>query len=76
MKNVLLVQLPIPRINFGLKTGNIPLGAACLKQAATGIPDCRIEIVPEGIASHAADHALIRYMVEQKPDILGFTVFC
>lgn len=76
MRKVLLVQLPIPRLNFGLKTGNIPLGAACLKQAAAGIPDCRIDIVPEGIASHAADYALIQYIVEQDPDVLGFTIFC
>ena len=36
MVRVLLLQLPIPRHTFGLKTGNIPLGAACLKLAARG----------------------------------------
>lgn len=72
---VLLIQLPIPRLNFGLKTGNIPLGAACLLQAASGIPGCEIDILSEPLASHAGDEALIRAVIEQNPDILGFTVF-
>ncbi|MBU1343224.1 MAG: radical SAM protein [Proteobacteria bacterium] len=76
MKKVLLIQLPIPQLNFGVKTGNIPLGAAYLKQAVAGIPDCCVDIVPESMASYAADQALIRYIVERRPDILGFTVFC
>ncbi|MFH2094002.1 MAG: radical SAM protein [Pseudomonadota bacterium] len=74
--NTLLIQLPIPQLNFGLKTGNIALGAACLKQAAAGLLDCHVDIVPENIASCASDNALIRYIAEQKPDVLGFTVFC
>lgn len=73
---VLLVQLPIPRLNLALKTGNIPLGAAYLKQAAAGLPGCRVDILPELLASHAGDEALIQAIVEQDPDILGFTVFC
>ncbi|MFH1153272.1 MAG: radical SAM protein [Pseudomonadota bacterium] len=76
MINVLLIQLPTPRLNFGLKTGNIPLGAACLKQSAAGIPGCSVDIVPEAIASYASDRALIRYIVDRRPDILGFTVYC
>lgn len=72
---VLLIQLPVPKLNFGLKTGNIPLGAVCLKQAAAGIQGCEIEILSEDLASHAGDDALIRSVLEQKPDILGFTVF-
>lgn len=71
----LLIQLPIPKLNFGLRTGNIPLGAACLRQAAAEIPDCSIEIIPEIMSSHAGDSALIRAIIEKKPDILGFTVF-
>ncbi|OGR11905.1 MAG: hypothetical protein A2097_00865 [Desulfobacula sp. GWF2_41_7] len=72
---VLLIQLPIPKLNFGLKTGNIPLGAACLCQAGAGIPGCEIDILSETLASHAGDEALIRAVIEQTPDILGFTVF-
>ncbi|MFH2058228.1 MAG: radical SAM protein [Pseudomonadota bacterium] len=75
MIKVLLVQLPIPRLNFCLKTGNIPLGAACLKQAAAGISNVCVDIVPENLSSHAGDNALIRHITEQRPEILGFTVF-
>jgi len=73
--HVLLIQLPVPKLNFGLRTGNIPLGAACLKQAADGIQGCQVDIVPENTASHAGDEALIRIITELEPDILGFTVF-
>jgi hypothetical protein len=72
---VLLIQLPVPKLNFGLKTGNIPLGAACLKQAVTGIPDLRVDILPESLASHAGDKALIKAVTEYRPHVLGFTVF-
>jgi len=74
--NVLLIQLPIPKLNFGLKTGNIPLGAACLKQSAARIRNSCIDIVPENIATYAADHALVDYITARKPDVLGFTVYC
>ncbi len=75
MVKVLLIQLPVPKLNFGLRTGNIPLGAACLKQATEGIKGCRVDILPEFLASHAGDEALIRIIAEQGPEILGFTVF-
>jgi len=75
MKRVTLIQLPIPQLNFGRQTGNVPLGAACLKQAAGGIPAARIEIVPERIASYLSDSALVELLVSGSPDILGFTVY-
>jgi radical SAM superfamily enzyme YgiQ (UPF0313 family) len=75
MLHVLLVQLPIPRLNFGKKTGNIPLGAACLKQAAMGLPGFDIEILPESVASYLGDAALKDLIIAKKPDILGFTLF-
>ncbi len=37
--------------------------------------DHHIDILPEPLASHAGDGALIRAITEQEPDILGFTVF-
>lgn len=72
---VVLVQLPIPKINFGLKTGNIPLGAACLKQAAAPIHECEVEILPENLASYGGDQVIISAIVAAKPDIVGFTLF-
>ncbi len=75
MTQVLLVQLPIPRLNFGKKTGNIPLGAACLKQAAAGLPGVRVDILPESVASYLGDAALKDLILEKRPEILGFTLF-
>ena len=72
----LLIQLPIPKSNFGLKTGNIPFGAACLKQAAAGIQDAQVEILDPLIASHGSDALILDHIIDFNPDILGFTVFC
>lgn len=75
MTYTLLIQLPIPNLNFGKKTGNIPLGAACLKQAAESVTRTRIDIVPESLSSYMSDKALLDLIDEKKPDILGFSVF-
>jgi hypothetical protein len=75
MTQVLLLQLPIPRQNFGRKTGNIPMGAACLKQAARGLHGLHVEILPELLASYLGDAALFDLLAERCPDLLGFTVF-
>ena len=75
MTDVLLIQLPIPRLNYGRRTGNIPLAAACLKQAADDIAGVRIEILPESVASFIGDNALIELITEARPDIIGFTAF-
>ena len=58
MIKALLVQLPVPQLNFGHKTGNIPFAASCLFQAADNIPDTLIEIFPQLSASYMGDAAL------------------
>jgi len=75
MNHVLLLQLPIPRQNFGRKTGNIPLGAACLKQAARGLPGVRVDLLPERTASYLGDAALLNLLSGHTSDVFGFTVF-
>lgn len=72
---VLLVQLPIPRQNFGRKTGNVPLGAACLKQAVDDLSGVAVEILPESVVSYLSDAALVEAIRDRRPDVLGFTVF-
>jgi radical SAM superfamily enzyme YgiQ (UPF0313 family) len=72
---VLLVQLPIPRQNFGRKTGNIPLGAACLKQAVGDLSGVAVDILPESVVSYLSDAALVEAIRDRRPDVLGFTVF-
>ena len=75
MKKIALIQLPIPQHNFGIRTGNIPLAAACLKQAADDMEGFRIEIIPETVATYLGDAAIIDYILKMKPDIIGFTIF-
>ena len=75
MTDVLLIQLPIPRLNYGRRTGNIPLAAACLKQAAADIAGVRIELLPESVASFIGDAALLGLIAQRRPDILGFSAF-
>lgn len=71
----LLIQLPIPRLNLGLCTGNIPLAGACLKQAAQDLLGRQVEILPETAVSWAGDQAVVRDICDRNPDIVGFTVF-
>lgn len=75
MTEVLLIQLPIPRLNYGRRTGNIPLAAACLKQACADVPGVRIEVLPESVASFIGDAALLDLIAERRPEIVGFTAF-
>ncbi len=75
MTRVLLLQLPIPRRNFGRRTGNVPLGAACLKQAVRGLRGVDVAILPERLSSYLGDAALLELILESSPDIIGFSVF-
>ena len=75
MIRALLLQLPIPQLNYGKQTGNIPLAAACLKQAAVDIPGTTVEIVPESIVSYLGDAALLHEILSREPDIVGFSVY-
>ncbi len=75
MSHILLTQLPIPQLNYGLKTGNIPLAAACLKQAGAFLADVRIDLLPESLVSYLGDAALIRTILVRQPDVIGFSIF-
>ena len=76
MTRALLLQLPVPRLNYGVHTGNIPLGAACLKQAARHMPGAQVDILHESIAAYLADAAILEILLAHKADIVGFTVYC
>jgi radical SAM superfamily enzyme YgiQ (UPF0313 family) len=75
MKRLLLLQLPIPQLNLGRQTGNIPLGAACLKEALAALPSIETTFVPESMASYIGDAALLAYIIGLRPDVIGFTVY-
>ena len=76
MRKVLLIQLPIPLLTFGKRTGNIPLGPACLKMAAAGLSGVEVKILPESVISYVGDGALLQCVLAEQPDIVGFTVYC
>ena len=71
----LLIQLPIPQLNFARQTGNIPLGAACLKMAADRAGVGPVFLLPQRIATYLGDAALLDVILEQRPDIVGFGVY-
>jgi len=75
MPTILLIQLPIPQLNYGRQTGNIPLAAACLKQAVADLPEATVEILPESIVSYLADASLVSLITARRPQIIGFTVY-
>jgi len=75
MPSVVLSQLPIPRQNFGRRTGNIPLGAACLKQAAQDLAEVQVQILPQHLSAYLGDAALLEHLKNAEAEIYGFTVF-
>ncbi|MCP4746025.1 MAG: radical SAM protein [Desulfobacteraceae bacterium] len=75
MASVLLIQLPIAQLNFAKSTANIPLAAACLKQAALNLSGVDIRILDQHLASNLGDGALLDLILSQKPDIIAFTTF-
>lgn len=75
MPHVVLVQLPVPQLNFGRQTGNIPLGAACLKQAVPTGTGVKIDIIAQRLTTYLGDAALLNIIIHQKPDVIGFTTY-
>ncbi|MBF0101231.1 MAG: radical SAM protein [Desulfobacterales bacterium] len=73
IKNVVLIQLPIPQLDFARKTGNIPLAAAWLKHLSN--TQDHIEILPESMVSYLGDRALCDFILSKHPDIIGFSVY-
>lgn len=71
-----MLQLPIPQLEREGRTGNIPLGAACLKLATADLPGTEVKILPESDSSYLGDAALIDAILAEKPDMVGFTVYC
>ncbi len=73
--NILLIQLPIPQINFGKNTANVPLAAAYLNQTTDDLTGVHVEILPETIASYLSDTALIEYIRSFSPQVVGFSIY-
>ncbi|MFH1136712.1 MAG: B12-binding domain-containing radical SAM protein [Pseudomonadota bacterium] len=76
MTRVLLLQLPIPQLNQGRQTGNIPLAGALLQQAAAGLSGFEVATLPESLTAYLGDAALLDLVLAHGADVVGFTVFC
>jgi hypothetical protein len=75
---ILLLQLPVPQLNFGRRTGNIPLAAACLQQTwAPRHPDGLngVTLLPQASATYLGDSALVKRIGALSPDVVGFTTY-
>jgi hypothetical protein len=78
MKNVLLVQLPIPPLGPEPIRGNVPLAAAYLKLFAEnrGLGhDYQIDVVPAPLANTLSDRALAAELARREPWLVGFTCY-
>jgi radical SAM superfamily enzyme YgiQ (UPF0313 family) len=71
---VILLQLPLQGHDFFFSRENIPLAAACLKAigAEEGI---EIELVPRSLMSYGSDQALLQFLLDAKPDIVGMSCY-
>ena len=74
-RTVFFIQLPVPQINFGRQTANLPLAGACMLQALSGLENIRPILVPESMATYLADAALVDLICRQRPEVVCFTVY-
>lgn len=75
---VKFVQLPIPEIEHLYREGNIPLAAGYLKAYALGrgvARDQDIQIIPRDIANFGGDAAVIKWLMQDRPTLVGFTSY-
>ncbi|MBI5507988.1 MAG: radical SAM protein [Deltaproteobacteria bacterium] len=75
--SVSLVQLPVPRAAALSPSGNVPLAIACLQTAVAvhGVPDVTTHLLPATLVDGAGDHALAEAVIDQKPDVLGLSLY-
>lgn len=78
VRNVLLVQLPIPPVGPEPIRGNVPLAAGYLKRMARmqGLEVLyRIELLPTSAANYRSDQGLIEEILAREPWLVGFTCY-
>jgi radical SAM superfamily enzyme YgiQ (UPF0313 family) len=78
MRNVLLVQLPIPPVGPEPIRGNVPLAAGYLKLYARlhGLEsNYNIDIFPPPLANTLCDQAVVDEILARRPWMVGFTCY-
>ncbi|UCH97339.1 MAG: radical SAM protein [Candidatus Aminicenantes bacterium] len=76
--SIKLLQLPIPEIHNLYTEGNIPLAAGYLKATALQkrvVEDKDIQIIPREMANYAGDAAILKWVLQENTDIVGFTSY-
>jgi radical SAM superfamily enzyme YgiQ (UPF0313 family) len=78
VRNILLVQLPIPPVGPEPIRGNVPLAAGYLKLMARLQelePPYRIELLPTSAANYRSDQGLVEEILVREPWLVGFTCY-
>ena len=74
--SIKLLQLPIPEIHDLYSQGNIPLAAGYLEATALKkgvLEENDIRIIPRDMANYAGDHAILKCILQDNTNIVGFT---
>lgn len=77
MKNLLLIQLPVPLLNQEERREDDPLAPAYLKTYSDkNQKQIHIELLPETLRLYGSDQTIVQYITEHRPDYLGFSCYC
>ncbi|MGD2088724.1 MAG: radical SAM protein [Candidatus Aminicenantes bacterium] len=74
--SIKLLQLPIPEVHDLYTQGNIPLAAGYLKATTMKkevLEDDHIRIIPREMANYAGDDAILKWIMQNNTNIVGFT---
>lgn len=74
MKKIILMQLPIQGADFFFSHENIPLAPAYLHAIASEI-GMEVEILPDPLMSYGSDKAILNYILEAQPDLVGMSCY-
>ncbi len=71
---VILIQLPLQGHDFFYSNENIPIASAYLRTIAKeeGI---EAEILPSQLMSYGSDQAILKYIINERPDIIGMSCY-
>ncbi len=72
---VVFLQLPVPQLNFRIKTLNIPLGPAWLKVSLRAQEGIEAELVPQDHSTYLSDMALLEYIAGMNPHWVGLSLY-
>lgn len=73
---IAFVQLPVQSHDYGYSLENIPLAAGYLAASASlSIPGASVSICPESIANRGGDAAILKWLEESEPDLIGFSCY-